>query len=89
MELSVLATAKPVVKVVPHNPVPQVLRRSDAPRARLLEIGGRCVCQFTKCPPTLRAPKRVHLDAYGHMISCQGLSMGCIWRMLLSKLVGE
>ena len=25
-----------------------------------------------------RMPKRVHLDAYGHMHLCQGISMGCI-----------
>ena len=94
MESSVLATAKPVVKVVPDNPVPQVsggvMFRGRAVEKLSAGLPRKDWRQFTKCPhEDLRAPKRVHLDAYGHMHLCQGLSMGCIWRTPLSKLVGE
>ena len=43
---------------------------------------------FTECPyEDLRHPKRVHLDPYGNVHLCQGLSMGNIWQTPLSELV--
>jgi hypothetical protein len=44
--------------------------------------------EFTECPyEELEAPKRVHLDPYGNVHLCQGLSMGNAWEKPLSKLV--
>jgi hypothetical protein len=46
--------------------------------------------QFTTCPyEDLRDPERVHVDAYGHVHLCQGLSMGNMWQTPLSRLVRE
>ena len=43
---------------------------------------------YTECPyEDLRNPKRVHLDAYGNVHLCQGLSMGNMWETPLSELV--
>jgi hypothetical protein len=45
---------------------------------------------FTECPhEELVSPKRVHLDAYGHVHICQGLSMGNAWETPLAKMVKE
>ena len=46
--------------------------------------------EFTECPyEDLRDPKRVHLDAYGNIHLCQGLSMGNMWDAPLSKIVKQ
>ena len=43
---------------------------------------------FTECPhEDLQNPKRVHLDPYGNVHLCQGLSMGNTWQPPLSELV--
>ena len=43
---------------------------------------------FTECPyEDLKNPKRVHLDPYGNVHLCQGLSMGNMWQTPLSELV--
>jgi organic radical activating enzyme len=43
---------------------------------------------FNSCPhEELENPKRVHVDAYGHVHICQGLSMGNMWETPLSELV--
>ncbi|MEJ5252520.1 MAG: radical SAM protein [Chthonomonadetes bacterium] len=43
---------------------------------------------FTECPyENLRDPGRVHVDAYGNVHLCQGLSMGNLWQTPLSELV--
>jgi hypothetical protein len=43
---------------------------------------------FTECPyEDLESPSRVHLDSYGNVHLCQGLSMGNAWEIPLSKLV--
>ncbi len=45
---------------------------------------------FIECPhEELIAPNRVHVDPYGHVHMCQGLSMGNMWETPLSKLVNE
>lgn len=44
--------------------------------------------EFTECPyEDLEDPQRVHLDPFGHVHICQGLSMGNIWKTPLSELV--
>lgn len=46
--------------------------------------------EFTECPyEDLKDPKRVHLDPYGNVHLCQGLSMGNMWETPLSQLVGN
>lgn len=46
--------------------------------------------EFTECPyEDLRNPGRVHLDAYGNIHLCQGLSMGNMWDASLSKIVKQ
>jgi hypothetical protein len=46
--------------------------------------------EFTECPyEDLRNPERVHLDAYGNIHLCQGLSMGNMWDVPLSKIVRQ
>ena len=44
--------------------------------------------ELTQCPyEDLRDPGRVHLDPFGHVHLCQGLSMGNMWETPLSTLV--
>ena len=44
--------------------------------------------EFTTCPyEDLESPSRVHLDSYGNVHLCQGLSMGNAWQTPLSELV--
>jgi hypothetical protein len=46
--------------------------------------------EFTECPyEDLKNPERVHLDAYGNIHLCQGLSMGNMWDAPLSKIVKQ
>ena len=46
--------------------------------------------EFTECPyEDLKNPERVHLDAYGNVHLCQGLSMGNMWDVPLSKIVKQ
>jgi hypothetical protein len=46
--------------------------------------------EFTECPyEDLKDPKRVHLDACGNIHLCQGLSMGNMWDIPLSKIVKQ
>jgi len=43
---------------------------------------------FTRCGrENLADPKRVHVDSFGNIHLCQGLSMGNFWRRPLSELV--
>jgi pyruvate-formate lyase-activating enzyme len=43
--------------------------------------------EFKECPyEDLKTPKRVHLDSYGNVHVCQGLSMGNMWKTPLSQL---
>lgn len=44
--------------------------------------------EFDECPyEDLVAPGRVHVDAYGNVHMCQGISMGNMWKTPLSELV--
>jgi len=45
---------------------------------------------FTECPfEDLRNPKRVHIDSFGNVHLCQGLSMGNMWKIPLADLVNN
>jgi hypothetical protein len=44
--------------------------------------------EFAECPyEDLQNPERIHIDAYGNVHLCQGLSMGNVWQIPLSTLV--
>ena len=44
--------------------------------------------EFNECPyEDLVNPERVHVDAYGNVHLCQGISMGNMWKTPLSELV--
>jgi len=46
--------------------------------------------EFTECPyEDLKDPQRVHLDPYGHIHLCQGLSMGNMWEHPLSTIIKD
>ncbi len=42
---------------------------------------------FTECPyEDLETPGRVHVDCFGNVQFCQGLSIGSLWKTPLSRL---
>ncbi len=46
--------------------------------------------QFQECPyEDLVTPSRVHVDPYGYIHICQGISIGNFWKEPLSKIMGE
>ena len=46
--------------------------------------------ELTTCPyEDLDAPSRVHVDSYGNVHLCQGLSMGNMWETPLARLIDE
>ena len=46
--------------------------------------------ELVQCPhEDLESPSRVHVDCYGHVHLCQGLSMGNLWQRPLSALALE
>lgn len=60
--------------------------------AEKLTDGLPCVpCSgFDECPfEDFRNPGRVHVDAYGHVHLCQGISMGNLWEVPLSQMVRD
>lgn len=45
---------------------------------------------FDRCPhEVLDAPSRVHLDPFGNVLVCQGISMGNIWQRPLRELLAS
>jgi len=45
---------------------------------------------FTECShEELEHPQRVHVDAFGNVFLCQGISMGNMWKTPLSELVAR
>jgi hypothetical protein len=46
--------------------------------------------EFKQCPhEDLQSPSRIHVDHYGHVHLCQGISMGNMWHRPLSVLIKE
>lgn len=46
--------------------------------------------QFTECPwEDLRNPERVHVDAFGNLHICQGISIGNLFRSSLTEIMSE
>jgi hypothetical protein len=64
--------------------------RGRAVEKLISDLPRRSWQEFTECPyEDLESPKRVHLDPYGNVHLCQGLSMGNAWEKPLSKMVKE
>jgi len=64
------------------------LLKGRAVEKLLEELPRRRYDEFIECPEEdLKNPKRVHVDPYGYVHLCQGLSMGNMWAIPLSKLV--
>jgi hypothetical protein len=43
-----------------------------------------------ECPyEELEAPSRVHVDAFGHVMVCQGISIGNMWETPLSEIIAD
>ena len=46
--------------------------------------------EFKECPyEDLENPKRIHIDSYGNVQICQGISMGNCWKTPLSSLIQD
>lgn len=89
---------EPVVKSMPGQGVEKgapVIGGGAMFRGRAVEkltagLPLRPCSELAICPhEELQSPSRVHVDAYGHVHLCQGLSMGNMWKRPLSELVGE
>ncbi|MCP4679094.1 MAG: hypothetical protein GY854_27105 [Deltaproteobacteria bacterium] len=53
-------------------------------------VSTRAVDTFRTCPyEDLVSPGRVHIDAFGNVHACQGVSIGNIWRKPLKTLMSE
>jgi len=64
-----------------------VLFRGRAAERLTAGLPRRPCRELTTCPhEELEAPERVHLDCYGNVHICQGLSMGNLWETPLAEL---
>jgi len=65
-----------------------VLFRGRAAEKLTKGLPVRQLDQLTTCPhEDFLNPERVHIDAYGNVHLCQGLSMGNVWKRPLSELI--
>ena len=97
MAAKVMCTERP--KIIPPDPAagkdgPQVgggvMFRGRAVEKLAAGLPRRPWEGMTRCPhENLADPGRVHVDCYGHVHLCQGLSMGNQWKTPLSQLVRE
>ena len=54
------------------------------------DLPRRPCAEMVECPyEELESPSRVHVDPYGNVHICQGISMGNMWKTPLSDLVGN
>jgi MoaA/NifB/PqqE/SkfB family radical SAM enzyme len=64
--------------------------RGRAVEKLLAGLPQRCWEDFTECPyEDLESPKRLHLDAYGNVHVCQGISIGNAWEKPLSEIIKQ
>jgi hypothetical protein len=64
-----------------------VMYRGRAAEKLVAQATRRPWTQFTECPhEDLREPGRVHLDPFGHLHICQGISLGNLFRTPLSEI---
>jgi hypothetical protein len=65
-----------------------IMFRGRAVEKLTADLPRRVWTEFTECPhEELEYPARVHLDSFGNVHICQGISMGNCWEMPLSELV--
>ncbi len=51
-------------------------------------LPGKPIDGFTECAhEELVNPKRVHIDSFGNVMACQGISIGNMWQTPLSELI--
>jgi len=98
MSVSTICIEKPTVKTdvyTEHGKGTSVIGGGAMFKGRAVEkltegLPRRQWQEFTTCPhEELESPKRVHIDSYGHVHLCQGLSMGNMWQTPLSELVNN
>ena len=98
MAAKIMCAERP--KVIPPDPAsPEgsparvgggVMFRGRAVEKLSAGLPGRPWESMKICPhENLGSPGRVHVDCYGHVHLCQGLSMGNFWQTPLSQLVRE
>jgi len=64
-----------------------VMYRGRAAEKLVAQAARRPWAQFTECPhEDLREPGRVHLDPFGNLHICQGISVGNLFRAPLSEI---
>ena len=87
---SPLDRLKTLISVIKGKPIigGDVMFRGRAVEKLTADLPRRPWEEFTECPhEDLVSPSRVHLDSYGNVHLCQGLSMGNCWDTPLSELV--
>ena len=81
---------KTLISVIKGKPVigGDIMFRGRAAEKLAAGLPLRSWEEFTECPhEDLKSPSRVHLDSFGNVHLCQGLSIGNCWETPLSKLV--
>jgi len=95
MEAKVMCTERPTVVVRAADGAAAatpaiaggVMFRGRAAEKLVAGLPRRPWTDMVRCPhEDLRAPRRVHVDSYGHVHLCQGLSMGNLWKVPLAEL---
>lgn len=67
-----------------------VLFRGRAVEKLAGSVPGRSWREFTFCPhEKLDYPERVHVDPFGHVHICQGISIGNMWEKPLSRILRD
>lgn len=93
---SPICIEKPVVDAMPGDGLEKgdpVISGGAMFKGRAVEkltpgLPRRSCAKFIECPhEDLRNPSRVHIDSYGNVQLCQGISMGNAWETSLSSLV--
>ncbi len=86
IQVNLMSTEKPrVEKGKIHG---NTLFRGRAVEKMINNLPGKSWKELIECPyEDLSNPSRVHLDVYGNVHLCQGLSMGNMWQTPLSKLI--
>jgi len=66
----------------------ELMYRGRAASKLLEDADKKSWTEFTKCPyEDLENPERVHIDPYGHVHVCQGISIGNALQQPLSKII--
>ena len=70
--------------------IPDVLYKGRAAEKLVTQVPASPWKQFDRCPwEDLQHPQRVHVDAYGHLHICQGISIGNLLEKPLSEIMAE